>query len=77
MAAKEDLKKIKEIVESWDYCLLPKEYGPYTVSLVDEEFPKGMVQFRDRNGVIRMAMPREDYDSIIEYNKGNYDPRIN
>ena len=66
MAAKEGLKKIRDIIESWDSCVLPKKYGPYTVSLVDEEFPNGMVQFRDCNGTIRLAMPREDYDYIVE-----------
>ncbi|MCK9567692.1 YgdI/YgdR family lipoprotein [Candidatus Pacearchaeota archaeon] len=63
----EDLQKIKEIIDSWDCVFLPKEHGPYTVSLVDEKDPTGMVEFKDRNGIPRMQLPREDYDSIKEY----------
>jgi hypothetical protein len=71
-----DLEKIKEIIDSWDCTFLPKEHGPYTVSLVDEEDPTGIVEFKGRDGVSRMQMPREDYDAIREY-EGNYDPRSN
>jgi hypothetical protein len=44
--------------------------------LVDEEDPTGIVEFKGRDGVSRMQMPREDYDAIREY-EGNYDPRSN
>lgn len=77
MVSKEELQKIKEIIESWDCSILPKEHGPYTASLVDEEDPDGLVVFKGRDGIARMWMPREDYDAIREYNKGNYDPKIN
>jgi hypothetical protein len=73
----EDLRKIKEIIDSWDCAVLPKEHGPYTASLVDENDPTGMVEFKDRNGIPRMQLPREDYDSIKEYGEGKYDPRSN
>lgn len=72
----EDLRKIKEIIDSWNTEVLPKEYGPYTASLVDEKDPTGMVEFKDCNGIPRMQLLREDYDSIRTY-KGNYDPRSN
>jgi hypothetical protein len=72
----EDLRKIKEIIESWESPVLSKEHGPYTASLVDEKDPTGMVEFKDRNGIPRMQLLREDYDSIRTY-KGKYDPHSN
>lgn len=71
------IKDLQTIIESWDCAVLPKEYGPYTASLVDEKFPTGMVEFKDRNGIPRMQLPREDYDSIKEYGESKYDPRSN
>ena len=68
MVAKEDLKKLKEIIDSWECSILPKENAPYTASLVNEEEPYGLVVFKGRDGIVRMSMLREDYDAIREYN---------
>jgi hypothetical protein len=68
----EDLKKIKEIIDSWDCYPLPKINSPYTASLQDESKPNGFVEIKDCEGVVRMILPREDYDSIIE-SECNYD----
>ena len=76
MINKETLQKIKDIVDSWDCSFLPKEYGPYTAQLANEDDPTGIVEFKDKNGIARMQMPREDYDAIRKY-EGNYDPRSN
>lgn len=66
---KEILQEIKNIVDSWDFIILPKEYGPYTAQLINEDDPTGMVEFRDKNGIARMQMLREDYDflNILKY----------
>jgi hypothetical protein len=63
----EELQKLFQELESWDFHLLPKKYGPYTASLVDEEDPDGLVEFKGKDGIARMWMPRADYDSIIKH----------
>lgn len=63
----ENLQKLKSIIESWDCEVLPKEYGPYTVSLMNEQDPTGWVEFKDKDGIPRLQLPREDYESIKEH----------
>jgi hypothetical protein len=68
---KAELKAAVDEIEKHDFKLLPKEDGPYTVQLMDEDDPDGPVEFLDHKGHMRMMMPQKDYWDMLEYAKEN------
>jgi hypothetical protein len=60
-----EIKEALNYIDSLDSALLKD--GPYTVQLVDESDPDGFVEFKNKNGVVCMSMPRQDYEDFIKW----------
>ena len=71
MTPEEKIKTVFDELEKHPFQILPKEDGPYTAQLVNESDPNGPVEFLDHKGVVRMMMPLQDYEDLIEYIEEN------
>jgi len=60
----EDMTLAFQEIEKFDSLLLPRQFSPYTVCLVDEEVPDGPVGFVGTDGITRLIMPQADYWAI-------------
>lgn len=57
----DDLSSAFRELEKFDLQLLPKQYSPYSVSLVDSNNPDGPVHFIGTDRVPRLVMSQQDY----------------
>jgi hypothetical protein len=57
----DDLSSAFRELEKFDLQLLPKQYSPYSVSLVNENDLDGPVHFVGSDGVPRLVMSKQDY----------------
>lgn len=66
-----DLAAAFQEIEKHDLLLLPKQYSPYFISLVDENDPDGPVHFIGTDGVPRLSMAQTDYWAIMDWTAKN------
>ena len=57
-----ELKRLKDTIDNWS-LILPKD-----MTVVHEN---ELAIFSDRNGVVRMTMPWEDYRAILKWKEEN------
>lgn len=57
-----ELKRLKETIDSWT-LILPKD-----MTVTREN---GAAIFSDKDGVVRMTMPWEDYEDVLKWKEEN------
>lgn len=63
----DDLIAAFQEIEKYDLLLLPKQYSPYSISLVNETDPNGPVHFIGTDGVPRLVMHQDDYLALKDW----------
>lgn len=72
----DDLASAFRELEKHDLLLLPKQYSPYSVSLVDETDPDGPVHFIGTDGVPRLVMSQDDYIFLKDWAAKNLESPV-
>ena len=63
-------------IEKYDSLILPNQYSPYSVSLVDETDPDGPIHFIGTDGVPRLVMSQDDYLSLKNWAAQNLESPV-
>ena len=63
-------------IEKHDLLILPKQYSPYSVSLVDETDSDGPIHFIGTDGVPRLVMSQDDYLSLKNWAAQNLESPV-
>jgi hypothetical protein len=63
----DDIVAAFQEIEKHDLLLLPKQYSPYSVSLVNETDLDGPVHFIGTDGVPRLVMHQDDYIALKDW----------
>lgn len=69
--SKTEVIEIVKRLKSWDSAILPQKNGPYKAVLANALEPNGLVHIIDKDNIVTMSLPRENYNAIVKENYVN------